>query len=79
MSSEQKPQLPKGIDLLHNPALNKGTAFSKRERELLGLKGLLPPRISTIEDQEIRILENYRKQPNELEKYVYLMALQDRN
>jgi len=79
MSSEQKPQLPKGIDLLHNPALNKGTAFSENERKLLGLKGLLPPRISTIEDQEIRILENYRKQSNDLEKYVYLMSLQDRN
>ena len=79
MSSEQQPQFSKGIDLLHNPALNKGTAFSEKERELLGLKGLLPPRISTIEDQEIRILENYRKQSNDLEKYVYLMSLQDRN
>jgi malate dehydrogenase (oxaloacetate-decarboxylating)(NADP+) len=71
--------LPTGIDLLHDPALNKGTAFSAREREELGLRGLVPPRRSTIEDQEARILENFHRKPDDLEKYILLTSLQERN
>jgi malate dehydrogenase (oxaloacetate-decarboxylating)(NADP+) len=68
-----------GVELLHNPALNKGTAFTKEERDALGLQGLLPPHISTQEEQVMRIMENFRRKPNNLEKYIHMMALQGRN
>ena len=74
-----KPEFPTGSDLLRDPVLNKGTAFTPEERRALRLEGLLPPHVSTIEQQEERILENFRKQPNDLAKYVLLLALQDRN
>lgn len=68
-----------GIDLLHDPTLNKGTAFTEEEREKLALRGLLPPRIFSQKEQEKRILENYHRKTDDLEKYIYLVALQDRN
>jgi len=71
--------LPTGIELLHNPILNQGTAFEQEERELLGLCGLLPPRVFTQEMQAERVEANFRKKPNDLEKYVYLIGLEDRN
>ena len=71
--------LPVGVDLLHNPTLNKGTAFTEEERSRLKLRGLLPPRILTQNQQVEKVLENLRKEPSDLEKYLYLIALQDRN
>ncbi len=71
--------LPRGRGLLHDPALNKGTAFIESEREALGLRGLLPPRYQALENQVTRALENLRKKPNTLEKYIFLISLQDRN
>ncbi len=71
--------LPRGMDLLHDPHLNKGTAFSEAERDALGLHGLLPPRVFTLEEQAIRVLENIRRKDVPLEKYIYLISLQDRN
>jgi malate dehydrogenase (oxaloacetate-decarboxylating)(NADP+) len=68
-----------GIELLHNPALNKGTAFTKEERDALGLRGLLPPHTSTQEEQVLRVMENFHRKPNNLEKYIHMMALQGRN
>ena len=70
---------PKGFALLRDPALNKGTAFTLEEREALGLKGFLPPRVHTMEEQVHRVLGNLRRKPNDLEKYIYLTSLQDRN
>ena len=52
---------PRGVTLLREPTLNKGTAFSARERDALGLHGLLPPRVMTQEGQVARILENFRR------------------
>tara|TARA_B100001250_G_scaffold96518_1_gene80770 strand:- start:1211 stop:2860 length:1650 start_codon:yes stop_codon:yes gene_type:complete len=72
-------ELPKGSQILHEPLLNKGSAFSLKEREALHLNGLLPPRILTIEQQKNRILENFNSKHNDLEKYIFLIALQDRN
>ena len=69
----------KGIALLHDPLRNKGTAFSEVERDALGLRGLLPPRVFTQEEQVVRILENFRSKPTDLDKYVNLTALHDRN
>lgn len=68
-----------GVDLLHDPILNKGTAFSEAEREAFCLRGLLPPRIMTQEQQMARIMENYNRKSSPLEKYIFMVSLQDRN
>ncbi|MDH4044750.1 MAG: NAD-dependent malic enzyme [Gemmatimonadota bacterium] len=64
---------------MQNPALNKGTGFTEAERDALKLRGLLPPRVFTIQEQEARILENFRQKTSALEKYIMMAALQDRN
>jgi malate dehydrogenase (oxaloacetate-decarboxylating)(NADP+) len=68
-----------GVGLLHNPALNKGTAFTEEERDALGLRGLLPPHVHTQEEQVLRVMENFYKKPSDLERYIHMMALQGRN
>ena len=68
-----------GQVLLDNPLLNKGSAFPEDERREFGLLGLLPLHCSTIEEQLARTYENYRRKENDLERYVFLTALQDRN
>ena len=70
---------PKGAALLRDPSLNKGTAFTEAERDALGLRGLLPPTSNTQEEQVARVLENFRRKPSNLEKYINLAALHDRN
>src|SRR3954470_22308873 len=65
--------------LLRDPLLNKGTAFTAQERDDLGLRGLLPPCVLTMETQVERVLVNLRTLPTDLEKYVALNALHDRN
>jgi malate dehydrogenase (oxaloacetate-decarboxylating)(NADP+) len=70
---------PSGLHLLHDPVLNKGTAFNEEERDALGLRGLLPPRVHSQEEQILRILENMRAKPSDLERYIFMLALQDRN
>ena len=70
---------PRGIALLHDPTLNKGTAFTEAERDALGLRGLLPPHVCTQEVQVDRVLENFRRKSSSLEKYINLTALHDRN
>jgi malate dehydrogenase (oxaloacetate-decarboxylating)(NADP+) len=52
-------RIPTGEDLLHDPCLNKGTAFTEKERDMLGLRGLLPPHVFDIEDQAKRVMINY--------------------
>jgi malate dehydrogenase (oxaloacetate-decarboxylating)(NADP+) len=69
----------RGMEILNDPRLNKGTAFTEAERDALGLRGLLPPRVATQSEQEARVLENLRQKPSPIEKYVYLISLQDRN
>jgi malate dehydrogenase (oxaloacetate-decarboxylating)(NADP+) len=76
---QPRPDLPRGIALLRDPLLNKGTAFTEAERIAFGLEGLLPPRVFTIEEQVGRVLENYGRKDNDLERYIYLVGLQDRN
>ena len=70
---------PRGAGLLHDPRLNKGTAFTPAERDALGLRGLLPPRVFTQEEQERRILASLRRTESPLAKYLFLMDLLDRN
>jgi malate dehydrogenase (oxaloacetate-decarboxylating)(NADP+) len=74
-----RPGIPGGAALLRDPLLNKGTAFTDDERQVLGLRGLLPPHVFTLEDQVQRVLENYRRRSNDLERYIHLTTLQDRN
>ena len=70
---------PSGTRLLQDPVLNKGTAFTEAERDAFGIRGLLPPHVSTQEQQVARVLENFRRQTSDLEKYINLAALHDRN
>jgi malate dehydrogenase (oxaloacetate-decarboxylating)(NADP+) len=72
-------EFPTGIDLLHDPLLNKGTAFTEAERDALGLRGLLPSHVLTQEQQVGRVLENLRQLPTPLDKFINLNALHDRN
>jgi malate dehydrogenase (oxaloacetate-decarboxylating)(NADP+) len=69
----------RGIALIQDPTRNKGTAFTEQERESLGLRGLLPARITTIEEQVKRVLAALARKPDAIEKYIYLVGLQDRN
>jgi malate dehydrogenase (oxaloacetate-decarboxylating) len=68
-----------GQQILDDPFLNKSSAFPETERRELGLMGLLPLHISTIEEQLSRVYENYRRKENDIERYIFLTALQDRN
>ena len=72
-------EIPHGLDILHDPAFNKGTAFTLEERDHFDLRGLLPPGVATPEMQETRVLENYGRMPTDLERYIFLKELQDRN
>jgi malate dehydrogenase (oxaloacetate-decarboxylating)(NADP+) len=69
----------RGIDVLNNPNLNKGTAFNPKEREDLGLVGLLPDGIETLDRQVERVLGHLAQKPTDLERYIYLIGLADRN
>jgi malate dehydrogenase (oxaloacetate-decarboxylating) len=69
----------KGQDLLLNYVTNKGTAFSHRERDELDLAGLLPPQVSTMKRQLERTYENFSSKTSNIEKFIYLTSLQDRN
>jgi malate dehydrogenase (oxaloacetate-decarboxylating)(NADP+) len=73
------PRIPKGQALLRDPLLNKGTAFTEAEREALRLRGLLPPHVHTMDEQLARVLENYRAKQTDLDRYIHLASLQDRN
>jgi malate dehydrogenase (oxaloacetate-decarboxylating)(NADP+) len=77
--SQEPAELHRGVKILHDPVRNKGTAFTEDERDALKLRGLLPPRVHTMAEQELRVLGNLREKATDLEKYLYLIALQDRN
>jgi malate dehydrogenase (oxaloacetate-decarboxylating) len=69
----------RGASVLASPLLNRGTAFTVAERTELGLTGLLPDRVSTIEGQLARVYAQYLRQPDDLSKNLYLANLRDRN
>lgn len=71
--------LSTGEQVLHDPRLNKGTAFTDAERDVLGIRGLLPPRVHTMAQQQMRVMGNFRRKSTDLEKYIFMEALQDRN
>ncbi len=68
-----------GLDILRDPLLNKGTAFTEQERDRWGLHGLLPPLIASLEEQVARRLQAFRNLPNDFDRYVFLRGLQDSN
>ena len=70
---------PTGFDVLHNPKLNKGSAFSEAERDRYGLRGLLPAGVSSQQRQMQRVLENLSRKEYDIERYIFLFALQGRN
>ncbi len=70
---------PTGVALLRDPVFNKDAAFTEEEREILGIRGLLPARVQTMEEQVMRTLENCRGKPNDIEKYLFMISVQDRN
>jgi len=69
----------RGLALLRDPLLNKGTAFTDAERDELGLRGFLPAHVLSMEEQAARVLTNLRALPSDLEKYIALNSLHDRN
>lgn len=77
-TSRLAPSL-RGQALLETPSLNKGTAFTLLERQALGLDGLLPPVVETIEEQSSRAYKAYLRKPDDLERHIYLRQLQDTN
>ncbi|MBO4254474.1 NAD-dependent malic enzyme [Streptomyces griseorubiginosus] len=85
MSTQWKPQAnrfetsARGRAVLADPRLNRGTAFTERERRDLGLDGLIPPRVLTLDQQADRAYGQYSAQPTDLAKHVNLAALHDRN
>ncbi len=78
-SGAASSSFPTGYAVLQDPLLNKGTAFTEREREALGLRGLLPPHVHSQAEQARRILMNLRRLSDPLDKFVALNALHDRN
>jgi malate dehydrogenase (oxaloacetate-decarboxylating) len=73
------PDAPRGIELLNHPGLNRGTAFTEEERRQSGLNGLLPPHVESLEEQVVRAYEAYKRKGDDLERHIYLRALQDAN
>ena len=69
----------RGTRLARHPLYTKGTAFTEEEREAFGLEGLLPHAVSTLEQQERRVYANISRKADELEKFIGLASLQDRN
>ena len=79
MTRQPPSDLRLGVKILHDPVRNKGTAFTEAERDALKLRGLLPARVHSMAEQELRVLGNVREKATDLERYLYLIALQDRN
>ena len=69
----------RGYALIHDGATNKSSAFTREEREELGLRGLLPYSAGDMATQHKRVLENLRRKAYDIEKYIFLVALQERN
>ena len=79
MASDVVPSLVSGLDYLRDPKLFKGMAFSLEERQTLGIHGLLPPRIKTLDEQAENSMRNLRRFQDPLNQYMYMVDLLDRN
>jgi malate dehydrogenase (oxaloacetate-decarboxylating)(NADP+) len=74
-----KKPIPSGLELLRDPALNRGTGFTEAERDTFNLRGFLPPHVHSQEEQAVRVLARLRRLTDPLEKFIALNALHDRN
>jgi malate dehydrogenase (oxaloacetate-decarboxylating)(NADP+) len=79
MSASNTGTGKRGIDLLHDPRLNKSTGFTEAERQALGLVGLVPDVTESIETQLSRVLQQLKGKPNDLERFIHLMNLLETN
>src|SRR6266481_2909695 len=79
MTSTRESAFPRGMELLDDQELNKGTAFTEEERRRFGLEGLLPPHVATLDEQVVRAYEAYGRKGDDLERHIFLRALQDTN
>ncbi|ORM90304.1 NAD-dependent malic enzyme [Pantoea cypripedii] len=79
MSQQSHSSSHQGVELLKNPGLNKGTAFTQTERRQKGIEGLLPSHVESLDLQVARALLNVKKKANDLERYTYLLDLEERN
>jgi malate dehydrogenase (oxaloacetate-decarboxylating) len=78
-SSKSAGSLTRGRALLRDPRVNRGTAFTAEERSALGLEGLLPPAVLSLEDQALRAYGQFRVQPDDLARNTFLAAVRQRN
>jgi malate dehydrogenase (oxaloacetate-decarboxylating)(NADP+) len=78
-TSDRRTGARRGLDVLRDPLLNRGTAFTEEDRAALGLRGLLPPHVLSQAEQAQRFLANLRKLTDPLDKFVALNSLHDRN
>jgi len=74
-----RAEIPRGMDLLNRQDVSKGTAFTDEERTEFGLHGLLPPHVESLDEQVVRAYEAYQRKTDDLERHIYLRALQDTN
>jgi len=79
ITGKSRSDIPRGMDLLNRQILNKGTAFTGEERSEFGLHGLLPPQVEKLDEQVVRAYEAYERKTDDLERHIYLRALQDTN
>lgn len=79
MSDADPVPHPRGVDVLNTPRLNQGTGFSPAHRQAFGLDGLLPPYVASLDLQVQRSLRNFERKPHDLDRYIFLNGLQDRN
>ena len=78
-ATETRPGAPHGMALLNDPTLDKGTAFTAEERRQYAIEGLLPHAVESIDRQVGRVLGHLSAKPTDLERYIYLIGLEDRN
>ncbi|MCF6515290.1 oxaloacetate-decarboxylating malate dehydrogenase [Lactobacillus sp. S2-2] len=71
--------MAKGQEIVNNPFLNKGTAFTEDERKTLGIQGLVPPAVQTLDQQKDRVYKEYQRKESDLEKRIYLMTIFNEN
>jgi malate dehydrogenase (oxaloacetate-decarboxylating)(NADP+) len=73
------PVRKRGLEVIRDPLLNKGSGFPDNERAALGLRGLVPPQVVSIDDQVKRVMQNFLRQNSDIDRYIYLETLHDRN
>src|SRR5918993_967603 len=79
VSASHRTAMPRGFDVLRDKSLNRSITFSRHDRDRLGLRGLLPHRIATDRQMVQRVMDNLRRLPRDIDRYMLLSSLQERN